>query len=489
MKHKFLFFTCMIMSGFMTGQDVVTDITNLMQQYEKLEMINGVVLVSEGDQILYKKAFGKAHFEYDIPNQVQSKFEVASISKQFTAILILQLIEEGKLTLHTKVTEIISEYPKDPGDKINIGHLLTHTSGLIDTRHIQDFDRTHGMNPVSREKLLAVFQEHPLLFEPGTKWSYSNFGYNLLAILLERVSGLSIHELVRKKIFDPSGMQNSTTLENPTVIPFLSSRYEINYFTGITPGLFHHPGWSIGSGNIVTTAEDYFKYYRSFLDGKILSREGMDELTRPRYFQDFESGDTLKVCLSYFWDQLEHEGKTIEFPYASGNHYGVHAAAYHFYKEEKLIVIFINLKMQPTRMFQIGDNIARILYGYSVTPPKDMYVRHFAADITSTGISEAVRRYKELKRNTGDAMTQQPRDFNRLGYYYLGLGKPEIAVEIFKVNLEVFPDNPDLMDSLGEGYMNLGQYELAILYFQQAADRDPSNMHAREMLEELSKKG
>ena len=186
------------------------EIEKLMNRYKELEMINGVVLVAEGDKMLYKNAFGKANFEWNIPNQIDSKFEIASLSKQFTAIMVLQLIDQGLLSLNTKVRDVLKDYPEINGNKITIEHLLSHTSGLIDTRHIPNFDTNLGTQPYSRDKLLSTFKNNELLFEPGTKWSYSNFGYNLLAIILETITKKDINELIREKIFNPCGMTQST---------------------------------------------------------------------------------------------------------------------------------------------------------------------------------------------------------------------------------------------------------------------------------------
>lgn len=196
MKQLLIFILILLHTSLVTSQQthdsIVASISKLMDAYESFEMINGVVLVAEGDKVLYQKAFGKSNFEWDIPNHIDAKFEIASISKQFTALMTLQFIEQGKLSFDSKITDVFPGYPKVNGDRITIEQLLRHTSGLIDTRHIEDFDRIHGVQPVSREELLQMFWDRDLLFEPGTKWSYSNFNYNLLAIILEHMTGMDI---------------------------------------------------------------------------------------------------------------------------------------------------------------------------------------------------------------------------------------------------------------------------------------------------------
>lgn len=464
------------------------EIEKLMKRYNQFEMINGAVLISKGDSILYKSAFGKANFEWNIPNTIDTKFEIASLSKQFTAILVLQMIDKGVLSLNTKVSDVLKDYPKASGGRITIEELLNHTSGLIDTRHIKNFDFTLGMQKVTGNDLLAAFNDRELLFEPSTKWSYSNFGYNLLAIILETVSQESISDLLAEKIFKPCGMTNSTTLEEKGVINQMAAGYELDYYSTPVRGLYHDPSWSVGSGNIVTTVEDWYKYYRSYNKGILLSKKMMEQLSKPVTTIDAESGDKLETRFCFMQDKLMSPKDSMIYAYASGSHYGAHSAVYHFYDDKKLIVIFINLKIQPMRMFQIGDNIAKILYHFPYDLPKDIYLRTFSRDIKEKGIKLASENHKKARNEQRGNLSQAPRDFNRHGYYYLKNGNPEIAVEIFKLNLEIFPDNPDLFDSLGEGYMAIGNNKLAIENFEKALKLDPQNDHAKDMLKILNEK-
>ncbi len=489
MKKLFtMTFICIVIAicAFSTFIHAQTDeIEKLMDRYREFEMMNGAILVSDGDKIIYKGAFGKANFEWNVSNDVDTKFEIASLSKQFTAIMVLQLIDKGLLSLDTKISDVLKEYSKASGGKITIGQLLSHTSGLIDTRHIKNFDNTLGMQRVSRIELISKFKEEVLLFEPGTKWSYSNFGYNLLAIILETVTGKAMNDLISEKIFKPSGMANSTTLEEKGLINHMAVGYEQDYYSLITRGLYHDPSWSIGSGNVVTTVEDWFKYYRTYNEGKLLSKQMMEQLTKPSTVVDADNGEKVEMRFCFMQDKLTSPKDTVAFPYASGSHYGAHTAAYHFYQDKKLIVMFINLKVQPMKMFQIGDNIAKILYGFPYDLPQDSYLRTFSKDIEEKGVKEAIVQYKKKKSEQKGNLSQTPRDFNRHGYYYLGIGKPDIAIEIFKLNHEIYPNNADLFDSLAEGYLHIGNKTEAIWNYKKSLELDPKNENAKKMIEDL----
>ncbi|MDI1234145.1 MAG: serine hydrolase [bacterium] len=468
-----------------SAQSKSSAIKLLMNKVQDFEMLNGAILVADSTGVLYKNAFGKANFELSVPNQIDSKFEIASMSKQFTAILVLQLVEEGKITLETKVSDILKNYPKNTGDKITIRHLLNHTSGLIDTWHIKNFDKTFGVTKVSRDELISAFKDRELLFEPGSKWSYSNFRYNLLALILEQVTQQSIHNLLSERIFKPSGMLNSSTLEEKGVISKKVNGYELDYYTLVTPGFYHDASWSIGSGNIVTTVEDYYKYYQNYCNGKLLSKKMMLELTRKETFTDAQSNNQITTQTCFMYDKIKSKNDTVVFPYASGSHYGAHSIAYHFYDNKKLIVLFINLKVQPIKMFEIGDDITKILYGMPFDLPKDSYLRIFSNDLRTRGVDEAIVHYKKLKTEKKEQLTQSPKDFNRFGYYYLNNGNSEIAIKIFKVNSEIYPDNPDLYDSLGEAFIAIGNKPMAIKNLEKSLELDPKNQHAKDLLKTL----
>src|ERR1043165_312658 len=192
----------LLLSLQLRSQDMPGKIVQLLERYHSYDALNGSVLVADGDKIICKAAFGKANFEWGIDNTTDTKYEIASLTKTFTAVIILQLAESGKLKLDGKVSEYLPSFPK--GDKITLEQLLLHTSGITDTRFLDGFDTKNGMQQQSRDELIAVFRDRDLLFEPGTKWSYSNFNYNLLAYIAEKVSGMSFDQLLKEKIFQPA---------------------------------------------------------------------------------------------------------------------------------------------------------------------------------------------------------------------------------------------------------------------------------------------
>ena len=181
----------------------------LIQQYVANRQFNGSVLVAEKGQIIFKKGYGMANMEWNIPNAPDTKFRLGSITKQFTAMLIMQLVEKGKLKLTGKVTDYLPDYPKATGDKITIHHLLTHTSGLSNYTNFPGFFEKQSRNPYTPEVFLKEFMNLPLDFEPGSKFSYSNSGYFLLGVIIEKVTGKSYAEVLKTNILAPAQLQDT----------------------------------------------------------------------------------------------------------------------------------------------------------------------------------------------------------------------------------------------------------------------------------------
>ena len=174
------------------GQSKAEQIEELINKYTEYGKFNGSVLVSEQGKVLFKKGFGLANMEWDIPNQPNTKHRLGSITKQFTGMLILQLAEEGKLDLQKPITTYLPDYPKETGDIITTHHLLTHTSGISNYTAFPNFFKDESRNPYTPEEFVKTFSDKALDFSPGDKFSYSNSGYFLLGVIIEKLSDKSI---------------------------------------------------------------------------------------------------------------------------------------------------------------------------------------------------------------------------------------------------------------------------------------------------------
>jgi CubicO group peptidase (beta-lactamase class C family) len=182
------------------AQDKAAKIDDLMSLYHEYRQFNGSVLVAEHGQVIYKKGFGLATMEWNIPNTPETKFRLGSITKQFTAAVVLQLIEEGKLRLDGRICDYLPEYPKKSGELVTIHQLLTHTSGIPSYTGLPDFFEKMSRDPYSPMDFLKVFSGLDFEFEPGSKFRYNNSGYFLLGAIIEKVSGGSYEKVLQERI-------------------------------------------------------------------------------------------------------------------------------------------------------------------------------------------------------------------------------------------------------------------------------------------------
>ena len=257
------------------SQGKLKEIDNAVQTLYENGQFSGVVLVSVKGEIVYKKAVGYANIKDSILHTFDTKFRIASFTKPFTAMLILQLVEDGIIKLDGKLTDYLPEYTGLSGNKITIHQLLTHTAGITGHERIPnllDIEKLH----YSREEFLELIMKYDLIYEPGEGKEYSNFGYGLLALVIEKVSGKSYDELLHEKICKPSGMTN--TLSDITEMPIEKRAigYTHYYFTGIGEAPFLDMSFCLGAGQLLSTVEDLYLFDQALYTNKLLSKNSKE---------------------------------------------------------------------------------------------------------------------------------------------------------------------------------------------------------------------
>lgn len=186
-----------------------------MEQYHAKRGFQGTVLVAEQGRIIFQKGFGYASLEWQIPNTLDTRLALPSVSKPFAATLAVLAAQAGELSLDDKISKYLPDYPKEKGDRITVRHLLLHTAGIqigvppqYDRPDLYQEQRCKGL---TRNQYLAQISEQELLFEPGTQYQYSNWGYSPLAMVLEKAVGKEYPELLRERFFGPLGMRHNGT--------------------------------------------------------------------------------------------------------------------------------------------------------------------------------------------------------------------------------------------------------------------------------------
>jgi CubicO group peptidase (beta-lactamase class C family) len=253
-------------------------IDTIVRSYVNSRHFSGSVLVARDEKVLFDRAYGMANWDLKVPNKSTTKFRLGSVTKQFTAAAILRLEEQGKLKIEDKVSSVIAEAPASWKD-ITIRHLLHHESGIPDILGLKDYP-TFKQKSHSRDELLKRFLELPLRFEPGTSHRYSNSGYILLGMIIERVSGVSYESFLQQHIFDPAGMKDTGCDHNLKVIPNRATGYVMTK-TGLDPAPYIDMSIPLGAGVMYSTTVDLWKWQRAFFGGKVLTSGSMAKMLQP----------------------------------------------------------------------------------------------------------------------------------------------------------------------------------------------------------------
>ncbi len=272
---------------------------------------SGSVLVIDGGKTVLSKGYGFAARDKEEPNGPTTIFRIGSVSKQFTAAGILVLEADGKLRLDDPVSKYIPEYPKanleKDGVPVTIHHLLSHTGGIPAKAMSTDYlKETIWRKPIDHAAWMASISAFPLDDVPGTRWVYSNYGYTLAAMILERVSGQSYEAFMRERIFAPLGMNDTGVV----VPPDKHGRYAYGYTTSKSGGelgtimvdpSFGDPNvtWALGSGQIYSTTEDMARWDRALAEKKVTKQELLFEEVLHDYGYGWVLGERSGV--SYAW--------------------------------------------------------------------------------------------------------------------------------------------------------------------------------------------
>jgi len=309
---------------------------------------SGSVLVAKGDYILATNAVGLADREHDVPNTLDTQFNLGSMNKMFTAVAIMQLVEQGKIGLNNTVSDYISDYPnRDVAEKVTIHHLLTHTSGMGDFFYeiaLQNSWRNHS----EVIDYLPLFVDDPLLFEPGTQSSYSNAGYIVLGLIIEKVSGQSYFDYIRDNIFIPCEMFSSTYLESERTGAKVAIGYTSEGISNDDMRLLN--GCPAGGG--YSTVYDLYNFSRALLAGELLSREYLEIMFKPR-----SSFPELGVNETYCYGLMSRGYGQERMIGHGGGSPGVSSACFFFPDTGYFVIVLTNIdqaaKQQMNQFYEI----------------------------------------------------------------------------------------------------------------------------------------
>ncbi|PTL76274.1 serine hydrolase [Vitiosangium sp. GDMCC 1.1324] len=451
------------------------ELERLITKYHELRQFNGTVLVADEKGILLKKGYGSANFEWQVPNTPDTKFRIGSITKQFTAMVIMQLAAEGKLKLDDKITTHLPDYRKDTGDRITIAQLLNHTSG-IPNYTTPAFFKNDSRNPVTVADFMKKFCSGDLEFEPGSKWAYSNSAYFVLGAIIEKLTGQTYAQALQQRIFDPLGMKGTGYDVSETLLPKRASGYESR------PGGYVNASYldmtiPYSAGSLYSTVEDLYRWDRALYLDTLLPAPLKQQMFTPGLNQ-----------YAFGWDMRPlklHDDKTeIAGTSHSGGINGFSTLIVRA-PERKEVVILLDNTSRGARLKEMATGALSILHGISPRQPRMGIGEVVLETLEKSSVTEAIARYRTLKATKSGEYDFTEGQLNTAGYQLLRTGRVADAIEIFKLNVEMFPGEANGYDSLGEAYLASGNKELAITNYRRSLELNPSNTNAVETLKRI----
>lgn len=262
-------------SGRMTDAAIVKDLRASLDMLVRKDEFSGDVLLAKHGRILFEHAYGDADKAFDVPNRLDTKFNLGSMGKIFTGVAVLQLAQAGKLSLDDKLIKDLPDYPnKAIAREVTIRQLLTHTAGFGDFFGPKFFETSKDQLS-TLQSLLPLFVNEPLLFKPGTSWSYSNAGFIVLGLVIEHVTGESYYDYVRRHIFEPAGMHDTGNEGWDTVVPDRAVGYTRDDQSANAPRksniFFLQRGGSAGGG--YSTVGDLLRFAEALQSDKLLNKK------------------------------------------------------------------------------------------------------------------------------------------------------------------------------------------------------------------------
>lgn len=452
---------------------------------------SGSILITHKNEIIFEKSYGFSNYDLKIENTSYKAFDVASSIKPLTALGILILYENNKLSLEDNLSNIFPGFPKVG---IQIKHLLTHTSGLPDYTHNTEFSlyldnviKSDTSYEVSNIDLINYYTERNIKLSsiPGEKFSYCNAGYVILAAIIEKISGIPFYDFLRKEILYPASMsysflydQMDSVNKEKIAIAYEKTmdgkgRKEVKSYHKKYPG----EGFK-GDGGLYSTAIDLNKLLDALYNEKIISKETLKEATT-----GFKLKSGKKCPYGYGWIVRNDGYENRPFTIKHGGKWEGFLTAFACEPDNKnIIIILTNNSMFPPTIGDIEASISQILNNKKYDLPRFPIRDTIAHTILAEGIEEGIQLYKNLKRNSFNKFYFDMHQLNLLGYMLLWNNKKEEALEILKLNAEEYPDHWNSYDSLGDIYKEIGDFENAIIAYNKALVLNPERKQTKEKL-------
>lgn len=453
-------FTLFTIINLLAQSKQAKEIDAVMQTALQLGIFNGNVLVIEKGKTIYEASLGYTDASKKTKLNSSYLFNIGSISKEFNAVGIMMLKEQGKLSLEDKVSKYISGL-SGWADKVSIKNLLQYSSGLPDIKWAvvkNDADIFEGMKAIDT-----------LMFQPGTNYAYNNSNVFLQRRIIEKVSGMPFHTFVEKNMLQSCGMKSSVV--DPDM---KGSGVAVSFNNDLVQSprqyVYNMTGWTS------VTAKDMYTWTQCLHAFKLINKESVREILTP-----FAPNRQASLGAGSM------EGDIIQEHYHHGSSADFEALMYTKPSEDISILLMTN--NMNYKLFEIKNTIYAILKGMPYKTPKKSLLMALIKNVNNETIEDILAKYNQLKATQANDYNfdDSEEDLNQVGYTLMNKKRLDDAIKIFELNVQLFPQSGNAYDSLGEAFLNKGNNELALLNYKKALALDPTNKGAKDIIGKLEK--
>ncbi len=452
---------------------------SVVQQFYETGNFSGTVLIAQKGEVIYEKAIGMANREWGIPHEMEGKFIIGSLSKQFIAALALILKQEGKLRLDAYINEYLPDFPNhEIASKITIHQLISCSSGLPHYGAWNDFMEHRDRLSYTRASLLELFKDVELRFEPGERHGYSSLGYLILGFILEEAGGDDLGSLLSKKIFGPCQMENTSLDDHVSILPKRVEAYRYNYkLAKYDNANYRDPSTTFSAGGIITTAGDLLKWDQALSKNHLLTESSKKILFAP-VFSNY----------AYGWRTvMPGRSDSLEIQWHAGQVTGYLSIMSRLPKDGYCIILLSNIRDMAYR--DMTNQLINVLYNLPLEPPQRSLLKRLLEEIVSKGPQAAIQEYHQLKEKAFDQYSFSEVELLILGIELNSEGMYEEAIEMLKLSKKEYPESRYLADNwllLGENYEALENKNKALECYKEVLKINPDNERASQRIEGLN---
>jgi CubicO group peptidase (beta-lactamase class C family) len=339
MKRLLALFILFVFANNLFGQS--PSINNFIDSFARKNNFNGTILIQKKTGISYQKSFGLANFQFKIPDKNETKYKIASITKLFTSVLIMQLYEQGKIDLTKHIKDYLPGYKGEGSDKVTIHQLLNHTSGMINIDTVKSMESAlkNGLpvyqKPLTTEELLNNYCSDTLANEPGKVFDYNNADYIVLGKIIEKAYNKTYEQVIKENILQPLKMRNTGLLYQQNIIGDLADTYFYrDDIKKMVPDLpVYVENW-YSAGSMYSTANNLLKFSNALFGLKLLKQESLNRM--------FTSGLDEYGYGVWVYENYEINKKKFKIIKRPGQIMGAQAMLFHILGEDSTIIILSN---------------------------------------------------------------------------------------------------------------------------------------------------